>query len=391
MNRFNYIFGLVLLPCLLFGQSAELNNAANLYLHSGATVGMHINLFNQGEFNADENSLMGFYGEIPNIIDGVEPINLYDVEFGNDVGTFLRVRMNVRNNVNFISGNIVTPINISTIFLNFEENAFYTGANDDGKLIGFGAMTNTNEFIFPVGDRDELRPLVLNTTSPEGTTAATYLRENASNTTTLNRTFNTEQKVRDVGEISASEFWVIDSNLSNATITLNWNFRSNLSAIAQDVSEVIIVGWNKAVNQWLPLSGTTAVGDLEQGIITTDSFNPSEYDAITFAALPLPFDTFAVENPSLGEYFLSPNNDGINDALVFDDLEGTGENMVHIYDKFGRLVFQQANYTNEFRGVANTGSFILKQEIGLPAGIYYYTISLPELQLNYQGYFFIDR
>ena len=107
--------------------------------------------------------------------------------------------------------------------------------------------------------------------------------------------------------------------------------------------------------------------------------------------LPLPTDTFAVNNPTLGNYFVSPNADGINEFLVFDNLDGTGNNQVDIYSREGLKVFTQANYTNEFRGVANTGSMVLKQDIGLPEGFYYYTISLPDLELNYQGFLFLDR
>ncbi len=380
----------LLVSCWLTAQTSELSNFGDFYVHPDGQLGIHTNMFNDGAFFADNNSLIGFYGDVPNIIDGTFPLSLYDVEFGNSVGSFLRLRMDVANNANFISGNVITAQNLQSNFINFESQAFYSGDSDDGKVIGYVGMVGQSEFTFPVGDRDQLRPLILNSLASETLSLCTYIRENPGNPSAIDEAFDTDSKTRDVGEISSSEFWILQHS-EESTISLSWNSRSNLVDLAPDLSGIILVGWSLSANQWIPLSGTNGIGTITEGIITSDSFLPDRYAAITFAGIPVESDTFAVNNPTLGNYFISPDGDGTNDALVFDELADAGENLVIIYNKFGQKVFEMANYTNEFRGVSNIDNFVLNRDIGLPEGIYYYIIDLPEEELQYQGFFFMDR
>ena len=378
---------------IFFGTVAaqtELNNLGNLYIHPNGSLGIHTDLFNDGDFFADSNSLIGFYGDIPNIIGGTERISLFDVEFGNEIGTFLQLRMNVANNANFISGNVVTPPNLEANFLNFQSQSFYTGDSDNGKVIGYAGVADKEEFTFPVGDRDQLRPLILNATVSNTPALCTYVRENPSNPTIVNASFNTESKTRDVGEVSIEEFWILKSE-EQSRITLSWNAESNLGSLAVDISSIILVGWSISANQWIPISEANAVGTINEGIITSNTFLPSRYAAITFASTPLPTDTFVVENPTLGNYFITPNGDGTNDFLVFDNLEDTGPNFVSIFNKFGQRVFEFSNYTNEFRGYSNINNAVIMRDIGLPEGVYYYIIEIIEENLQYQGFFFLDR
>ena len=387
MKRLSHIL-VVFLPFFVLGQN--LGNFGNLRLHDTAQMGLHGNLVNRGSFRGFDTSILGFYGAVDTFVEGNANIDVYDVEFGNQIATHLNIPLNVANNANFVSGNVTTPLGFNSIAVNFSENAFYVGSVDDAKIVGYASKTNTQEFTFPVGDFQELRPLVIRSNSPNGFARCTYVRENIGNSVSTGLSYDTETKSRDVGLISTREYWVLQGNVSS-TITLNWNSRSAMDEIVQDVAEIVIVGWSLTSNQWVPLSEPVGVGDLTQGIISSNEFLPDDYGAITFGTTPMPLDTFAVNNPTLGDYFLSPNADGVNDGLVFDNLEDTGANMVRIYNKFGQKVFEQQNYTNEFRGFANTGMLIFKQEIGLPEGVYYYTIDLMGLDLAYQGFLFLNR
>jgi gliding motility-associated-like protein len=118
---------------------------------------------------------------------------------------------------------------------------------------------------------------------------------------------------------------------------------------------------------------------------------PNEYEAITFGTIPLPTDTFAVDHPTLGNYFLSPNADGVNDVLVIDGMEESPNNSLLIFNRFGQKVYEKINYVDEFYGMSNTGSLIMSQDIGLPEGVYYYLVTLDDLQLEYTGFLFLDR
>ena len=118
---------------------------------------------------------------------------------------------------------------------------------------------------------------------------------------------------------------------------------------------------------------------------------PDDYGAITFAAMPLPPDSFFVNNPSLGNYFLSPDGDGINDFLIIDELDQSPNNRVLIFNRLGQKVFEQENYVNEFNGFSNIDSLVFDLEAGLPEGVYYYIAILKDLELEYQGFLYLNR
>ena len=375
----------------LWAQTA-LFNAGDMTIHENAQIGFFSDIINEGNLTADNNTLVGLYGFESQAVQSESSLSVYDVEFGALFSTItLLTRMDVRNNANFISGNVAIPLTTSVDqVLNFEENAFYTGVNDESLVLGFAGMNGQTEFTFPIGDFGQLRPLILNTSDTGVIASSTYIREDPSNPTTYNENFDINSKARDIGEISSNEFWVLRSE-SEVRVSLTWNFQSNLSTLVNDVEQIVLVGWNIAANQWVPLGETTGNGTLEEGIISSSSFVPNRYGAITFGTIPLPLDTFITNNPTLGNYFVSPNADGTNDFLVFDNLEETGTNQVLIYNKFGQKVFEMTNYTNQFNGISNIDNFVLNREIGLPEGIYYYTILLTDLNLSYQGFLFLDR
>ncbi len=67
---------------------------------------------------------------------------------------------------------------------------------------------------------------------------------------------------------------------------------------------------------------------------------------------------------------LSPNGDGFNDTLDLTFLKDRSWiNKLQIFNRLGTLVFEQNNYTNEWRGQTNDGE-------DLPTGTYFYVIDL---------------
>lgn len=67
---------------------------------------------------------------------------------------------------------------------------------------------------------------------------------------------------------------------------------------------------------------------------------------------------------------LSPNGDGYNDTLDLTFLnDRTGINKLQIFNRLGAQVFEQINYTNQWRGQTNDGN-------DLPTGTYFYVIDL---------------
>ncbi|KAB7529467.1 gliding motility-associated C-terminal domain-containing protein [Flagellimonas olearia] len=369
-----------------------LYNSGNLRVHAGTNMGLglHTDLINDSSFDQNQ-GLVGFYGEsLIQVTGSTSPI-LWDMEVMSAGDVFLQNPVHVENNTNFVIGNIQTPKNDQTVYLNFMDTGFFTGESAHSKVTGFAAVSNRSLFSFPVGDENQLRPLTLASEANSPWSICAYFFENPSSPTSMPQGFDIEEKVRDIGTVSDKEFWILQSDVP-AKVTLSWNARSGLGLIPNATLEsIIVVGWSKTSNQWTILGNSAAGGDIVEGFVVSDTFVPSDYEAITFGAIPLPTDTFAVNNPTLGNYFLSPNGDGVNDFLVIDGMEESPNNSLQIFNRLGQKVYEKINYVDEFYGLSNTGSLIMSQDIGLPEGVYYYLVSLNDLRLQYTGYLFLDR
>lgn len=375
-----------------FAQSA-LHHAGNMRVHFGGPnmgLGLHTNLINNAPLAQNE-GLVGFYGNSSIQVMGSTTPVFRDVEFMATSEIFLHIPVHVQNNVNFIEGNVNTPTNDQAVYLNFMEHGFFTGENDDSKVTGFAAINNQDFFSFPVGDNSQLRPLTMESEGSTPLAVCAYFFEDPSAPLSVPGIFDVEKKVRDIGTVTNREFWIFQSEVP-ARVTISWNARSALGLIPNTTLEaIIVVGWSKAANQWVIIGNSAINGDVTEGFVTSETFVPNDYAAITFGTIPLPTDTFAVNNPTLGNYFLSPNGDGVNDFLVIDNMDESPNNSLRIFNRFGQKVFEKINYTNEFGGDSNTGSLIMSQDIGLPEGVYYYLVTLDDLNLQYTGYLFLDR
>ncbi|MBO0331623.1 gliding motility-associated C-terminal domain-containing protein [[Muricauda] lutisoli] len=371
------------------GQTGLFNNG-NLQMHNNANLGLHTDFINNASFE-QTSGLVGFYGNGVIIVSGSFSPTLWDTEIMNSSNVFLQNPVLVRNNVNFIDGDFLTPSNNQAVYLNFMGQGFFTGESNTSKITGFAAVNDRDVFSFPVGDQQQLRPLTLLSQSTTPLAICAYFFEDPSNPSSILEGFDTDEKEQEIGTVSDREFWIIQSDVP-AQVTISWNPRSALAAIPNATPEsVIVVGWSKAANEWVIIGNSAQSGDLTQGFITSETFLPSDYAAITFGTIPLPSDTFAVNNPTLGNYFLSPNGDGTNDFWIIDGLEESPNNSVRVFNRYGQKVFEQINYTNEFKGIANTGTLITNQSAGLHEGVYFYLVTMDDLELEYSGFLFLDR
>ncbi len=359
-------------------------------MHQNANLGLHTDFINNASFE-QTTGLVGFYGNGVIIVSGSFSPTLWDTEILNSNNVFLQNPVLVQNNVNFIDGDFLTPANNQAVYLNFMGQGFYSGESNTSKITGFAAVNDRNVFSFPVGDQQQLRPLTLLSQSTTPLAICAYFFEDPSNPSSILEGFDTDEKTQEIGTVSDREFWIIQSDVP-AQVTISWNSRSALAAIPNATPEsIIVVGWSKTANEWVIIGNSAFSGDLAQGFITSETFLPSDYAAITFGTIPLPSDTFAVNNPTLGNYFLSPNGDGTNDFWIIDGLEESPNNSVRVFNRYGQKVFEQINYTNEFRGIANNGTLITNQSAGLPEGVYFYLVTMDDLELEYSGFLFLDR
>ena len=370
---------------LVTNAQTALYNSGNIQIHDQGQMGFHIDLINDGSF--DENlGLGGFYGDLPLNISGAFPATFFDLEIANPDNVQLATGLNNSNNTNFITGNFVTPRAQTDTYLNFLPNATDNGSGDISKVDGYAAISNQQNFTFPVGDAFQLRQLILQSSAENTFAKCAYFFEDPNSPSTFNG-FNTNTKVAGLGSISTTEFWRLEGSVPS-TIRISWNERSNIATIVDDASRIGIVGWRKSTNQWVSISGGGAIGDLSQGFVTSASFIPDDYEIITFA------DNLgeASELITTDNFLVTPNGDGINDVLEIPEISLSPSNTIHIFDRYGLKVFEMENYTNtEFNGTATTNNFVIAKDKGLPSGVYFYIISLHDIDLDFQGFLYLAR
>ena len=75
------------------------------------------------------------------------------------------------------------------------------------------------------------------------------------------------------------------------------------------------------------------------------------------------------ENPIVTYNVITPNNDGLNDVLVIDNIGLYPGNEFTVFNRWGREVYRTTNYQNTWGGDANTAAgnyyFLLKTADGL--------------------------
>lgn len=347
-------------------------------------MGFHTNLVNNGNF--DENQgLAGFYQEGSLEISGIFIPSFYDLEAMVDDNLNLSTSIKVSNSLNFLYGDIQTNKADDDIYLQFINNAFYNGANDTAKGNAYIAVDHAMSFTFPVGTDTAMRPLSIEFINQFNFVKCAYFLENAENhLITSSKILNNSRENNSLSNISMDEFWKIETS-GPAKVTLHWNVNSNISSFLNEASQIKVAGWNNATLQWTNLGNASYSGDLENGYVTSDVFNSQDYSIITFGS------GNTSKNIILGNYLLTPDGDGINETLVFDFSQSPSNNSLQIYNRWGKLVYEEENYQNDFSGFANTGTFIKKGEKRLTLGVYFYMIKMRDLNLDFQGFFYLSR
>ncbi len=383
MKNIFYIF--VFLVTGLGTAQTALYHEGGMQLHDGAQVGFHTNFINDAPF--DQNlGLVGFYGlNFLNIQGDVSPV-FYDFEIFSNNGVTLNTSMSVENNLNFVSGDIITQKTLPDVYVTFLENATYTGESNISKIDGYAVALNRATFDFPIGEENKLRPLILNSDNTNIISKSAYFYENPNTPVSFNATFDTSDTDRQLDAISTEEFWKLEGTEAT-TVILTWDVDSDIIALTDVLENLLVVGFSKENQEWEILGNAAVSGDATTtGSITSASFIPDDYEVLTFGSLLVPQDRLTIPN-----FFLSPNGDGINDALVIEEMEDSSDNELKIYNREGSLVFQQKNYTNEFVGIANTNNFVFQRESGLPAGVYFYVLNLYDLEYEFQGFLYLAQ
>jgi gliding motility-associated-like protein len=353
-----------------------------MQLHEGARMGLYFSFVNEAPFE-QEAGLVGFYGDNLIRVSGSFAPVLYDAEIAHDFFVDLELPISVSNNLNFIQGDFVTDKVLPQLYITLLQNAFTVGESNASKVNGYVTVVNQSQMVFPVGDETEYRPLTL-----EGEVfplaKCAYFREDPNSPSTF-PPFRTDLKPRTIESVSTAEFWRLEGS-SSGQVTLTWNPNSGLAGLAEDISQIVLVGWSKSAQRWIPLGTQSTAGDLNNGFAISEPIVPDAFEVLTFGTLAEPGELLTLDN-----FFLSPNGDGINDVLIIEELVDSPNNNLQIYDRRGLKVFEMDNYTDQFGGVSNVDNLVLDQEAGLPEGVYFYLLRMYDLGQEFQGFLFLDR
>ncbi|PRX57974.1 gliding motility-associated C-terminal domain-containing protein [Flagellimonas meridianipacifica] len=374
---------------LILGSSANaqqaFHNFGSLQFHSEASVGFHLNLIDDGFF-VNNRGLTGFYSDSRLTISGNSNPVFNDLEIFADNGLQLETWVGVTNNANFISGNILTEKNTLNNYLNFINDAFFTGTGDENHINGYAGASNKSLITFPVGEGNRIRHLTVTSNSVNSLVRCAYFFEDPNAPISLSEFFDTDIVATDDLQISNFEFWTLEGS-EPSVVTLTWDSQSNISLLAESTENVMVVGWNRESNQWESLGNTGVNGNLNNGSITSNTFLPSDYEIITLGGTDELLEPFSVLE--LDNYFLTPNGDGVNDFLLIEGIETVPNNILNIYNRYGVLVYSKLNYANEFNGRSNRNA-VISRNSGLSAGVYFYVLTVNDTREKFQGYLYIS-
>ncbi|MBT8282649.1 MAG: gliding motility-associated C-terminal domain-containing protein [Muriicola sp.] len=356
-------------------------------MHGDTYVGFHMDLVNDGSF--DQNTgVVGFYSDdAPLTISGAYIPVLYDAEIDAVGGLILETAMNVHNNVNLVTGDVITAKSGSAIYSNFLDDAFYIGESSVSKIDGYGAMTNKESFVFPVGNEDRLRPLMIESVAINAMVKCAYFFEDPNNSVTLSKDYDTTNKATEFISVSDTEFWRLEGDVPSK-VTLTWDLHSDVRSLGEYLNDLKVVGWSKTENQWVNLGNSQVEGGMAYGSVTSEDFVPSDYEILTIGGNDDRLETYSTID--LDNYFMTPNGDGANDELILDGIDESPNNMLEIFNRYGVLVYSKANYQNNFDGQSNREGAI-ERGSGLSSGIYFYILTMHDLRQKHQGYLYISN
>jgi gliding motility-associated-like protein len=362
-------------------------NLGNIQIHDGGKIGFHTNLINDGNFDTNE-GMAGFYNEDKSLsVSGTNEAIFNNVEVAVNDNLELYTSLGVKNNFSFINGNVVTPRNDLNVSLDFINYNVYSGESDFEYVDGYAASNNEGEFVFPIGDNDELRPMIIPAQTANTIYEGAYFKENPNNPTTFDEQFDTTKKINLLENINTSEFWDLNGT-EETDIVLTWNVSSKIRNITKDIENLRVVGWDKDEKEWKDLGAVEKQGDLDNGWVKSNKFIPEDYEIITIGAdfrQVLGEVTFATHN-----YGFSPNGDGLHDTFTIEGIDLRPNNTLKVYNRWGALVYQKDNYNNTWDGTSEN-KLTIKKANGLPVGVYFYVLYLRDENKKWTGYIYLNR
>lgn len=329
---------------------------------------------NNGLFSYTTNTSTGYVvfsgstGSVQNI-SGNSPSFFFDVLFqkaSSDPAFRVSNETTYAGTVNLFDGVVLMDKDAGGAFV-FLSGANYVNVSDRSHIQGEVEKEGNQSFAYPIGDQGFYR--MASITAPlqrADVYSGQYFYENS------NADFPHESRSGVIEAIDDTEYWIIEQKIpskENVFVTLSWDPRTTPAAFVNDETNLRVVRWDKAQQLWVDEGG---VVDVASKTVTT--LAPVEgYGVFTLGK---------VKNDLLhpGDLVIyngvTPNNDGVNDYFIIDNINLYPRNTVRIFNRYGHEVFFTESYDttgNVFTGVAEGKGIVNKGE-KLPSGTYYYIL-----------------
>jgi len=376
------IYILIFIPILIHAQTG-FQNFGNIQIHDNANMGFHTNLINDGVFDTNL-GFAGFYNEEQTLeVSGTQKAIFYNLEVAVEDDLELYTSLGVTNEMLFTTGLVITPRDDISVSLDFINHDIYAGEGDDQHVDGYATVIGKDEFVFPIGDGNRIRPLIIPATTDTQYFRAAFFNENPNDPSVFTESFSTESREMFLEKVLLYGFWDLDGS-PETKVTLTWDYQNHIATIANTIDLLRVVGWNPTRNKWEDLGRAIVTGDTDEGTITSNSFIPDNYTVLSIGSEYAEYD--GSEN-----YFISPNNDGFNDFLIFEGLDQFVKNELQIYNRWGDLVYKEVNYENDWEAFSNSGkTFNISER--LPTGTYFYFLTIDDdYPKKKRGWVYVQR
>ena len=299
----------------------------------------------------------------------------------------------VRNNVSFVNGKII--LNNRNAFM--EINASITGYNENryfvtgtgtsgGSLVRKTTGSQQAQIIFPVGSTvNSYNPASVNYMG-----VAQDLKIRVFDNVYDKAIFGTPDNINFV-----TKTWNISTSKLDPKASLVINMQHNASEEGPQFSSVrnqsFVSRYVSQDEKW----DVIAASGVSPGIISSGNAIPNSYISTRVISSGLTqneyFSKSVLRSNSISNFRIpagiSPNNDGLNDKFVIENLRPTDKVKIEIYNRWQSLVYRDTNYKNSFDGVGNQGSLVNNV---LPDGTYYYILNFNDSK-PVTGYIIINR
>ncbi|RMG77923.1 MAG: hypothetical protein D6714_19060 [Bacteroidetes bacterium] len=227
--------------------------------------------------------------------------------------------------------------------------------------IGF----SVNADITHVGCKGETTGSILLQTNA-GTPPFVFSWDNGASTPAINNlpAGNYAYTVTDSQGCLATNQVTVEEPTDHLAVTFNIT-KASCGQSEDGVIEAIVTGGTPPYSyEWSNGETTPTIQNLNPGaysVVVTDNngcvLNSNNGTELSEACRPLIYN------------IVTPNGDGMNDTWEIEDVQNFPDISIHIYNRWGALVFDTKGYQNDWAGTDNSGNPLL-------SGAYYYVVEL---------------